>query len=87
MAEPRITQYGMRLFINRLADTLVEFQHTPLDDRDPHWLMRHFKCWLEGETLRSDLAEAHKFSIVALFQRLDWYCLMLDLQVEYLDDT
>ena len=83
MSDSRITQYGMRLFISGLADTLVEFQRTPLDDRDPQWVMRHLKFRLTEETLRQDLPVDHRLSIVELFQRLDWYCLMQDLQIEY----
>ena len=67
MAEPRITQYGMRLFVKNLADTLVEFQRTPLDDRDPNWVMRHLRERLQVETLRCDLPEPHRLSIVALY--------------------
>jgi hypothetical protein len=73
----------MRLFISGLADTLVEFQRTPLDDRDPHWVMRYLKLRLTEETLRQNLPVGHRRSIVELFQRLDWYCLVRDLQIEY----
>ena len=86
MSAQRITQYGMRLFVKNLADTLVAFQRTPLDDRDPTWVMRHLRERLQVETVRFDLAESHKVSIVALFYRLDWLCMVLDLQVEYNDD-
>ena len=86
MPDQRITQYGMRLFVTGLADTLVEFHQTPLDDRDSHWLMRHFKCRLEAETVRQDLAEPHKLSIVGLFYCLDWYCLTRELQIRYEED-
>ena len=82
----RITQYGMRLFIDGLADTLVEFQQTPLDDRDSHWIMRRLRYHLETSTFRTDIPEHHKASMVALFHRLDWYCLVRDLQVKYRQD-
>ena len=78
---------GVRLFIKSLADTLAEFQQTPLDDRDPGWVLRNLKERLEGETVRQDLDERDKVSLVMMFQRLDWYCVMLDLQVEYQDDN
>ena len=83
MPEPRITQYGMRLFVTALADILVEFQQTPLDDRDSHWLIRHLKDRLEADTLRHNLGDAHRRSIFELFGRLEWLCVTQDLHVEY----
>ena len=77
---------GVRLFIKSLADTLAKFKQSPLDDRGPDWVLRHPKGRLEEETVRSDLAERDKLSLVMMFQRLDWICVTLDLQVEYNDN-
>ena len=83
MPEPRITQYGMRLFVIALADILVEFQQTPLDDRGPHWLLRHLKGRLETETVQHNLSDAHRRSIFELFDRLEWLRLVQDLHIEH----
>lgn len=86
MTAPRITQYGMRLFVHELAATLVEFQATPLDDRDSGWVLRRLRSRIKTKVLNQKLPDSHRFSLVMLFQRLDETCLLGNLRVRYPED-
>lgn len=82
----QVTRAGVRAFLSALAETLTSFQQTPLDDREPNWVLRHLKAQLEATLFQQDLCERDRVSLVMMFQRLEWYCILMDMKVEYNDD-